>query len=128
MLVSHVQIRNTSKTTVVLTPNPESKAYLRWEAEGDPDGGDVLFVERSKAEGPACINAIRSGTLQAVDLDPDDTLTKVYAVPPARARARAKRLKDNPGLQALKINFDEEGKQVATALKVRIEPLQLSDL
>ena len=128
MPVSHVQIRNTSRTTVVLTPNPDSKAYLRWEAEGDPDGGDVLFVERAKAEGPACINAVRSGTLQPVDLDPNDTLTKVYQLPPARARARAKRIKENPGLQALKITFNEEGKPVASALKVRIEPLQMSDL
>lgn len=126
-VASHIELRNTRKTTVVLTPSPDSKAYLRWDPEGAEDGGDSMFVERSHAMSPACVNAVRGGALVPVGLDPEDALVKVYAVTPAKAKARAKR-QENAGVRALKVAFDEEGNQTVTALRVSVEPLQISHL
>lgn len=61
---SLVALRNERDGIVVITPDDSNaKAYITFQAKGDPAGGDIQYVPQNTATLPACAKAILSGVL-----------------------------------------------------------------
>lgn len=48
--MSATLVRNLMPGPTVLTPDPSSQEFIRWEGVGDPEGGDVQLVSTAAAE------------------------------------------------------------------------------
>ncbi|MGW1436857.1 hypothetical protein ACWD7M_16600 [Streptomyces griseus] len=80
MQVTRVQVSNPTDGVVVVTPDADRpKSYLRFEAKGDPEGGDVIYVSRADAMQTSFIKAVKKGVLLVEGVEDDSELSQLLA-------------------------------------------------
>jgi hypothetical protein len=83
MQVQQLKVSNPSDGVVVVTPDSDRpKAYLRFEAKGDEDGGDTVYVSRETAMQTAFIKAVKRGVLVVEDIEDDPELSTLLRLTP----------------------------------------------
>ncbi|MFD7835608.1 hypothetical protein [Streptomyces sp. NPDC059761] len=81
MPVQQLKVTNPSNGVVVVTPDSDRpKSYLRFEPQGDPDGGDVIYVSRDTAMQTAFIKAVKRGVLCVEGVGDDPELAHLLSV------------------------------------------------
>lgn len=123
MPVQQLQVSNPCSGVVVVTPDADRpKSYLRFEAKGDPDGGDTLFVPRDTAMQTAFIKAVKRGVLVVdSDLSKDQELAVLLRT---STKPRTSAEASQP-LTVQKVDFDEASgyRPSTTDIPVIIDPL-----
>lgn len=77
---SLVALRNEKPGVTVLTPDPtDPQNYIRFEAKGDPSGGDVQYVNQTVATTPACAKAILSNVISVDAESLSDDVAKAFS-------------------------------------------------
>ncbi|MGW7100402.1 hypothetical protein [Streptomyces sp. NPDC054838] len=121
MPVQQLKVLNPSNGVVVVTPDSDRpKSYLRFEPQGDADGGDVIYVSRDTAMQTAFIKAVKRGVLSVEGIEDDPELTHLLSV------TSAGRTTQPPApLTAQNVIFDENNDYKARTVEVPviIEPL-----
>jgi hypothetical protein len=69
MQVGTVLVRNQMKGMTVLSTDPSGKDEVRWDALGDPHGGDVQIVTEHMSQSPNFMRAVSRGVLKIEDAD-----------------------------------------------------------
>ncbi|MGW9067915.1 hypothetical protein ACWGQT_00485 [Streptomyces yangpuensis] len=121
MPVQQLKVLNPSNGVVVVTPDSDRpKSYLRFEAKGDPDGGDVLYVSRDTAQQTAFIKAVKRGTLVVEGIEGDHELSHLLSVTPTGREAQPP-----APLTVQNVIFDEKNdyKAKTVDIPVIVEPL-----
>lgn len=122
MPAQHLMVSNPSDGVVVITPDADRpKSYIRFEAKGDSEGGDSVYVSRETIMQAAFIKAIRRGRLAVEDAEGDhelERLLRVSAPPAARTEPAA-------ALTVQNVVFDEDNDYKARTVHVPvvIDPL-----
>ncbi|THA72567.1 hypothetical protein E6R60_26935 [Streptomyces sp. A0642] len=81
MQVQRLKVTNPSNGVVVVTPDADRpKSYLRFEAKGDVEGGDVIYVSRADATQTSFIKAVKGGILVVEGIEEDEELSQLLAV------------------------------------------------
>lgn len=112
------EVSNPNDGVVVVTPDPEKqKTYLRFEAKGDEDGGDTLWVSRDQLQSSEMVKAVQRGVLE-VEVDDLDPLKSML-------RVRKRPSQEPKPLTATRVLFDEEEyKPYSVEIPVHMEPRQ----
>ncbi|MET7363261.1 hypothetical protein ABZS76_33155 [Streptomyces sp. NPDC005562] len=121
MQVQQLRVVNPSNGVVVVTPDSDRpKSYLRFEATGDPEGGDVVYVSRDTAMQTAFIKAVKRGVLKVEGIEEDQELFALLKVTPG-----GKRASEPAPLTVKNVEFDEKNSYKATTVEIPviIDPL-----
>jgi hypothetical protein len=122
MQVQQLQVSNPSKGVVVVTPDADRpKSYLRFEAKGDLEGGDVIFVSRDTAMQTPFIKAVKRGVL-TIDsfLGDDEELLMLLGGPVVPREPEGQK-----PLTVMNVDFNEKNSYKAETVEVPviIDPL-----
>ncbi|MFE6000289.1 hypothetical protein ACFQ6C_26070 [Streptomyces sp. NPDC056454] len=78
MQVARIKVSNPTSGVVVVTPDADRpKSYLRFEAQGDAEGGDVIYVSRGDAMQTSFIKAVKKGVLVVDGVEDDEELLQL---------------------------------------------------
>ncbi|MFH8483081.1 hypothetical protein [Streptomyces sp. NPDC018055] len=116
MQVARIKVSNPTNGVVVVTPDADRpKSYLRFEAEGDVEGGDVIYVSRADAMQTAFIKAVKKGVLIVEGVEDDEELWQLLeassSVPYAPAPLK---------LTVQDVIFDEKNSYKAKTVEVPV--------
>ncbi|MEU6362292.1 hypothetical protein [Streptomyces albidoflavus] len=116
MQVRQLKVSNPSNGVVVVTPDADRpKSYLRFEAAGDQEGGDVLYVARDVAVQTAFIKAVKRGVLVVEGIEDDEELSALL-----RVTSSGPKRPSETELFAQDVVFDESDSYKAKTVQVPV--------